>query len=261
MATKTEARLKYELSQRNQANMKAVETLLEREANSVLLAGQELGRQEMGGFLRTIVPELIRKYGNVNGAAAVKYYDQQRLLYSRRGLESRTASRAAAKKTQSAMYFARMAEIDHKKLAEPIVGYSMARFTEAGFDVMRDQTVSAMTRAVGSYNRDTILYNAGLDEAVVTVQRVAEADACAFCALMAFSSTRSASGQSLDVRTTQYAVDFHDRCRCSIETLYEGDTPIRPPYYDQFEQEYLDTYKGNSVSDTLAEWRGATGRS
>jgi hypothetical protein len=93
MATKTEARLKYELSQRNQANMKAVETLLEREANSVLLAGQELGRQEMGGFLRTIVPELIRKYGNVNGAAAVKYYDQQRLLYSRRGLESRTASR------------------------------------------------------------------------------------------------------------------------------------------------------------------------
>jgi hypothetical protein len=117
-----------------------------------------------------------------------------------------------------------------------------------------------MTRAVGSYNRDTILYNAGLDDAVVTVQRVAEADACAFCALMAFSSTRSASGQSLDVRTTQYAVDFHARCRCSIETLYEGDDPIRPPYYDQFEEEYLDTYKGNSVSDTLAEWRGATGR-
>lgn len=261
MATKTETRLKYELSQRNQANMRAVETLLEREANSVLLAGQELSRQEMGGFLRTVVPELIRKYGNVNGSAAVKYYDQQRLLYTQRGLSSRTASRAAAKKTQSAMYFAKMAKIDHNKLADPIVGYSMARFTEAGFDVMRDQAVSAMTRAVGSYNRDTILYNAGLDEAVVTVQRVAEADACAFCALMAFSSTRSASGKSLDVRTTQYAVDFHDRCRCSIETLYEGDNPIRPPYYDQFEQEYLDTYKGNSVSDTLAEWRGATGRS
>lgn len=260
MATKTEERLKYELSQRNQANMRAVETLLEREAGRVLLTGQDFDRQEMGGFLRVIVPELIRKYGNINGTAAVNYYDEQRKLYEARNLTRGQASRVAAKKTQSAVYFARMATIDHNKLAEPIIGYSMARFSDAGFKVMQDQTVSAMTRAVASYNRDTILYNAGLDEAVITVQRVAEANACAFCAMMAFSSTRSASGDPLDVRTTAYAVDFHDRCRCSIETLYEGDEPIRPPYYDNFEEEYLET-SGVSAKEVLTSWRANTGRS
>jgi len=265
MATKTETRLKYELSQRNQANMRAVETLLEREANTVMLTGQDYDRQEMGGFLRVIIPELIRKYGNINGTAAVNYYDEQRKLYEAKGLTKGQASRTAAKKSQSALYFAKMADIDHNKLADPIIGYSMARFSEAGFKVMQDQAVSAMTRAVASYNRDTILYNAGLDEAVVTVQRVAEPNACAFCAMMAFSSTRSASGSPLEVRTTSYAVDFHDRCRCSIETLYEGDAPIRPDYYDSFEQDYYSATSEISgplkAKEVLAEMRVQTGRS
>lgn len=271
MADKTLAREQYEASQRNQATMAQVETLLEKEANAVLAIGATLDRQAMGAFLRQIVPVLIDKYGTINSTAAMLYYDEQRLAWLKRnptafassaGLRknlksnsTRKAERYAAAKLKSAVYIARMPEFNATALADPIVGYGMARFTEEGFDVMRDQVTSAMTRAVGSYNRDTILYNAGLDEAVVAVQRVAEPDACAFCALMAFGSGTG----NQNPRTASYAIDFHDRCRCSIETLYVGDSPIRPPYYDKFEAEYIENYDG-TVKGTLSEWRAKTGR-
>lgn len=269
MAEKTLERQRYELVQRNQASMAQVETLLEREAGSVLTRAESFGQQELGGYLRTVVPGLVDKYGNVNAALALKYYDEQRLLAKEamafvdrktRQNQNRRAERIAGAKLQSEIYVASLPKFDAIKTSEPIIGYGMARFMQDGHPAMRDAVTNAMTRAVASYNRDTILYNAGLDSAVVTVQRVAEPTACAFCALMAFSSTRSASGQSLDVRVTQYAVDFHDKCRCSIETLYEGDQPFRPDYYDQFEQEYLDSYSGGSAKSKLQDWRANTGR-
>jgi hypothetical protein len=269
MAELTDARQKYEASRRNQATMTQVETLLEREAQGVLALGATLDRQAMGGFLRQIVPVLIDKYGNINSVAAMQYYDEQRLAWlkrnpaafstitsrSARGNRSRQAERFAAAKLKSATYVATMPSFNAGAIADPIVGYSMARFTESGFAAMTDQLTSAMTRAVASYNRDTILYNAGLDDAVVSVQRVAEPDACAFCALMAFGSGTG----NTNPRTASYAIDFHDRCRCSIETLYIGDKPIRPPYYDKFEAEYIDNYDG-TVTGTLSEWRATTGR-
>ena len=264
MAAKTLERERYDLIRRNQATMAQVDTLLEREANKVLSLAEQFGQQQMGGYLRTVVPGLLDRYGNVNAVAAMKYYDEQRMLaFERTKLKDyrRGSQREAAAKLKAQIYVARMAPVDSKALAEPIIGTGMKALMADGFGEMRQAVNNAMTRAVASYNRDTILYNAGLDSAVITVQRVAEPTACAFCALMAFSSQRSASGDALDVRTTSYAVDFHNNCHCSIETLYEGDEPIRPDYYDQFEQEYLDNYKGNGVKDTLAEWRGNTGRS
>lgn len=270
MAEKTAERLKYEASQRNQATMRQVETLLEREALTLLGVARGFERQDLGGYLRTLVPTLIDKYGSVNAAAAMRYYDEQRTawLNSNTAILSRDARRGradrfASARTQSALYVARMPEFRAAELADPIIGYSMARFAEEGFQVMADQATSAMTRAVASYNRDTILYNAALDEAVYKVQRVAEPGACAFCAMMAFSSEKSASGQKLDVRTADYAINFHDRCRCSIETLYIGDKPIRPDYYDNFENSYLAATSevgASNAKDVIAEMRANSGR-
>lgn len=268
----TRERERYLASQRNQANMRAVETLLEREAITVIDTGRELERQELGGFLRTVVPSLVDRYGNINATAALQYYDQQREAWekanpalvrqlsrdARRGQQTRFASAA----TRGAIYRATRPEFNPVDITDPIIGFSMARFTEDGFGAMRDQVVSAMTRAVAAYNRDTVLYNSALDPGVITVQRVAEPKACAFCRLMAFSSTRSAAGQPLDVRTTQYAVDFHDRCRCSIETIYQGDSPIRPDYYDDFEAEYVEASQSSGTSNAktlLKTWRDNTG--
>lgn len=270
MADKTAERLKYEATQRNQATMRQVEQLLEREALAVLGTAVGFDRQVMGGFLRVVVPQLVDKYGNVNAVAAMRYYDEQRTAWLKRSQEnlSRDARRGrsqryAAARTQGALYVATMPQFNATALSEPIIGYGMARYSLDGFEALSDQMVSAMTRAVASYNRDTILYNAALDEAVYKVQRVAEPDACAFCALMAFSSEASASGDKLDVRTADYAIDFHDRCRCSIETLYIGDRPIRPAYYDNFERSYLNATRevgASSATTVLAEMRVNSGR-
>lgn len=271
--TKTLDRQRYEATRQNQANMAKVEQLLLEEATPALRAGRNLGQQALGGFLREVVPGLVDKWGNVNAAVAVQYYTEQRLAWQkanptgfattrgqRKALQqssSRKADRVASAKLRAATYVAQIPKTDVRAVSEPIIGYGMSKFMNDGFDPMVDAVSNAMTRAVASYNRDAILYNAGLDDAVVKVQRVAEPNACAFCALVAFSSP----GWTVsEVRTADYAIDFHDNCKCSIETLYEGDSVIRPDYYDQFEAEYADAYKGNGFSDTLAVWRQNTGR-
>jgi hypothetical protein len=76
--------------------------------------------------------------------------------------------------------------------------------------------------------------------------------------MMAFSSDK------FGVRTAQYAIDFHDRCRCSIETLYIGDRPIVPPYYKKLEADYVSATKEIdgplTAKNVLAEMRVQTGR-
>lgn len=250
----TYQRYRYLLGQRNQATMKQVSNLLQAETTKVLGVASTYTQQELGGFLRSVVPGLIDKYGNVNAVAAMKYYDDQRTAYllanptagtstSRAGARL-IAQRTAAAQLRGQLYVARMAPQNVKAKAEPIIGYGMQRFTEAGFDASATAVNNALTRAVASFNRDTMLYNSALDTAVVTVQRVAEANACEFCAMMAFRSTKTISRLNADgststnlvdnVRTSSYAVEFHDNCHCSIETLYEGDSPIVPDYYKDF---------------------------
>lgn len=258
MATNREL---YLLSRRNQAAIARVEDLLIRDSTKVLTKARDLPQQELGAFLRLYTPGLIDKHGSINAAGALTYYNERYALY-RRDLSRGIAGRAAAKATEGAIYAARIPSFNPTALAQGVINYGMASFATGGSAQMERAVTSSLTRAVASYNRDTILYNSALDPGVVTVQRVAEPDGCAFCQLMAFSSTRSASGSSLDVRTSQYAVDFHDRCRCSIETLYQGDSAIRPPYYDKFEQNYTEAtleVGATNTKDVLAAMRVAGG--
>lgn len=250
-------RLKYEAAKRNQASIQQVNELLVNESNALL--GRALGfdQQQLGGFLRQVVPGLVDKYGNINGALALQYYDEQRLIaltnlgssvsrQVRKGL-SRKAERVAAAMTQGQIYKATLAQLNPIDMSEPIIGWGMQRFMEEGHDAMVTGVNNAMTRAVASYNRDTILYNAGLDPAVMSVQRVAEPTACGFCQLMAFRSNKAvyrsdgSYNMADNVRTADYAIDFHDNCHCSIETLYLGDKPIVPDYYAKFEQNYRES--------------------
>lgn len=249
MATLSPERQKYEAARRNQATIGQVETLLVAETTRLLARTAGFGQQEMGGYLRKITPGLIDRYGKVNAAAAVRYYDEQRRIWwttrnpaftaEARKNQQRMAERYAAARLRGEIYVAKLPEFNPVEASKPVIGYGMARFQAEGAEAMRSAVTNALTRAVGSYNRDVMLYNSGLDDAVVRVQRVAEPGACAFCALMAFSSERSASGKGLEVRTGSYAVNFHENCKCSIETLYIGDPVIRPPYYDKFESDYL----------------------
>lgn len=226
--------------------MRRVNELVDRASRTII--GRASGitdRQELGGFLRSVVPGLIDRYGAVNAVAAREYYDQQRMAAlgrvapastrSGRRNQSRAADRVAAARTRGQIYVATIPKFDALKKAEPIIGYGMSLYQTNGFDTMNDEVANALTRAVASYNRDTLLYNSALDDAVVGVQRVAEPDACDFCQITAFDSFGG-------VRVTDYAVEWHNNCRCSIETIYSGDRLYRPDYYDDFT--YGDTTAG-----------------
>lgn len=255
------AREKYEAARRNQANMLAVEDALKRESFSVLsLASGLTNQQDVGGYLRRVVPGLIDRWGTVNATAALDYYDEQRRqflatraasLNSSRENRRRAASRFASARLRSEIYVATLPPLNALEKAEPIIGFGVQTLNRSGFDSMQAGVTNALTRAVASYNRDTLLYNSALDDAVYKVQRVAEPGACGFCRTMAFESfrVRSKSG----IRTADYAIKFHANCRCSIETLYIGDEPIRPEYYDQFEREYNQASRDREPGQTVIQ--------
>lgn len=253
MATNAE---RYRLIQRNQATIRQVNTILMDQADKVMQVADGYDQQQMGGFLREIIPGLIDEYGNINAVAAREYYDQQRLLalQTNPGRENarRAAERLAGAQLKSAIYVATTPKFDVEAKAEPIIGYAMSMFQQSGFDGMRNEMANALTRAVASYNRDTLLYNSALDRAVVGVQRVAEPNACRFCRTVAFGSR----GSAYRPRVGSYAPHWHNNCHCSIETLYAGDKPFRPDYYDGFEygkaEEALNAATQKQWDDLLA---------
>ncbi len=257
------AREKYVAARRNQATMERVNNLMVAESRQILALARDLEQQEMGGYLRRVVPGLIDRYGKVNAVAAMQYYDAQRRMSLETQTGGRSASRAdrfASARLRAQLYVATMPQINAVQKAEPIIGWGMKNFAARGFAGMETEVTNAMTRAVASYNRDTMLYNSALDDAVVSVQRVAEASACGFCRTLAFKSYRAGVGKD-GVRTADYAIDFHDNCRCSIETLYEGDEVIRPEYYDRFEAEYAQASADREPGQTVIERMNQIARS
>jgi hypothetical protein len=253
------ARELYLLARRNQASMRAVENELKRTTVRVLGAAEGLGQQQMGGFLRSVAPGLIDRFGQVNATAAARYYTDRKIawLSSRNsgGLASRQArqnvrrqaSNRAAAELRSQLTLARRPAFNAVELSQSPVNHAMSLLQRGGFGSMRDGFTNSLTRAVASYNRDTILYNSALDNDVVGVQRVAEPGACGFCRLRAIGSI--SRGRSIPT----FAVEYHDNCRCSIETLYPGDEPIRPDYYKEFEAQYDEAVTSRESGQTVIE--------
>jgi hypothetical protein len=241
-------RYRFQMSIRARATMNAVERIATSQALEIVEVARDFTQQELGGYLRQIMTPLVDQYGQVNAQAAVDYYDAVRNEWDKNQPafagsygeyrsssrnESRRGRRFAEANVRAQIYVATKPEFDLAGKVDGLVNYSMKTATQESFDAMKPALANSLTRALASYHRDTNLYNSGLDSAVVKVQRVARADACSFCRVLAFESYAGS-----DVRTTTYAIDFHDNCHCTIETLYLGDKPIKPPYYDQFEAEY-----------------------
>lgn len=253
----TYAQYRYLTALDQQVILGQVNNLAMREARQVIYSANGLSQQEMGGFLRQTLPALVDKYGNINGAQAVSYYQANRdawwqnrsvnLNKQIRANQNKRASRFALAKLQGQIYKASLPSVDVAAKTDTVVNYAMSLFMDKGFQAMDEGVQNALTRAVASYHRDTILYNSALDNAVYRVQRVADANACAFCQTVAFESYRTR-----DPRTADYAIQYHDHCHCTIETLYEGDEPIRPDYYDTFEQNYLDATDEVGTKDSKA---------
>lgn len=232
---------RYLLVKRNQATIRVLEKALVNTAQRSLAPLGGMSQAGAGALMRSTVPGLVDTFGNANAVAAIDYYNAQRMIALNvvKGVSTvpraaykntaRRATRRAAAQTKS--YVATMPKFDTASQVDSVINYGMKLFSTGGAAAATDGVSNAMTRITASFNRDTILYNSALDPQVVGVQRVAEPDACAFCAMVAFDQYGSA-------RVSGYAADYHNNCRCSIETLYAGDKPYRPDYYDDFPYSY-----------------------
>ncbi len=268
----TYARWRYEQAATQEATLKRVDTLITNAGTRAVSAGRSLAQQEYGALLRTVVPNLLNDYGNINATAAVNYYDQlrdvfretypnRRAEYSRNAIRSQ-ANRYATARTRSAIALNLLDPDDFRARYVPtynvlsktdsVVNYAMKIRSQYGHEPSVQAMNNALTREVGMYHRDTILFNSALDPYVQKVQRVAQASACEFCRLMALGSTNG------EVRVSTYAAKFHDNCHCTIQPLYQGEDPIRPDYYDEFEEQYTTATRAapnGSAKSILAEMR------
>lgn len=262
----SEARWRYEQNAKQEAVIRNVNTLIQAEATAAVSVGADFGQQEFGGLLRNVVPNLLDDYGAINATAAVNYYNEMRDTYRAQNVrtESRTgfkrkADRFAIARTRAAVqinqdptrFVAQYAPTyDTISKSDAVINYTMKVRATAGHAPSVDAMNRALTREVASYHRDTVLFNAALDPYVDRVQRVAQFNACEFCRLMALGSTNGT------VRTSSYAVKFHDNCHCTITPLFKGEQPIRPDYYDEFEKQYQAVSGAGKTSDEiLAAWR------
>jgi hypothetical protein len=266
----TYARWQYEQQVQQEAVIAQVNELITQQASAVATAGASLGQQEFGGLLRTTIPALLDQYGNINATAAIDYYDKMRAQWTdifgaeavkqigrkaRRSAQQRYATAitgAKIKVATNADAFVASYAPTYNTVAktDAVLNFAMKVRAKYGHEASVQAMNNALTREVAMYHRDTVLFNSALDPYVEKVQRVAQATACEFCRLMALGSTDGS------VRLSSYAAKFHDNCHCTIQPLFAGDRPVRPPYYDQFEDEYVDARsKGKSTENILNEWR------
>lgn len=134
-------------------------------------------------------------------------------------------------------------------MAEEVISRTMWTYANSGPGAANSMAANALTRQVGAYHRDTMVFNAGLDSNVKAVQRVAEPNACAFCRTVAIGYGRYGT------RSSSYAVHWHDHCKCSIEVLYEDDTTLEPDYYGEFQKNLDDARSGNYDDSSMRELR------
>lgn len=284
-------RARYDLMRRNQATLKNVYALAENQTLNVLSAGVELDQQVYGGFLRKVLPSILDDWGNVSAVAAMEHYEAARQAWlnttdvftfandtfldrarwvdgkgvivlkpgesvtleaTRKqfadllGDSTRRADNYAAKVLEGKLYKAKLPAFDPEAMSDPIVNYAMKTWANQGPAAANTAAANALTRQIGAYNRDTMLFNAGLDSSVAGVQRVAHPGACAWCQTLAVGGVGRYGKQVLD-----FAMKFHDKCKCGIEPLYAGDKPLRPDYYDDMEKQISKAYAGEFDEDTL----------
>lgn len=275
-------RARYDLIRRNQATLASINKLATDEALTVLDTGLDLTRYQYAGFMRQVLPPILDKWGNVSAKAALDHYEAARtewlnvmeyrtiknttnaptaqvvngnvtvlspgevreVLQPRKEMGMRGTGRRqrtyAEKVTQGRIYQATIPPFKPDEMTDPVIAQAMKAYSSGGVRAGNDAAANALTRQIGAYNRDTALYNAGLDRSVSGVQRVVNPNGCAWCKTLAVGGIGRRGAKVLD-----FAVHFHDNCRCHIETLFAGDKPLRPDYYDDIEKDIEKARRGD----------------
>jgi len=213
----------------NQANLKRVGILAQQEVRSVSRLSRDLTDLQTVGLVRDTVPVIASRYGSVNASTAAVHYNELRdIAFDNKKVKSFNP-------VVPALAFAGK--------VEGLLDYGIASNFITGRSKMFDVIINGITNVVADYARETIEYNAEADRVTkVTVQRVAEPNACAFCSMLAVQAIVFEGIGSPDDFTV-YEDDWHNNCNCSKEVVFDEQTFIRPPYYEKMEEVYEEAYQ------------------
>jgi hypothetical protein len=232
----------------NQTNIKRVNVLAQQEVLSLFRISKDETDLNTIKLVRDSVPAIVERYGTVAATTAAIHYDELRDI----AFES---SRVPA-------YVATATALTYADRVNTLLDYGIASNFTNNRQKMATVLFNGVTGIVSQYNRDAIQVNSERDSQVglITVQRVAEPGACAFCAMIAVNDI-TYTGIQADAAIITYEDNYHDNCNCSVEVIFEGQEPIRPPYYNKMEEIYKEA-SDKLVSDgqAVAETQGYSDR-
>jgi hypothetical protein len=140
-----------------------------------------------------------------------------------------------------------------EKRLEGVIGNAMTKYANGSFLEAENALSMGVNRMVQDVYRETMVFNTERDPFSTGYQRVASANACAFCLVVALN----------EYTTFEESGGYHDHCNCSTTPIYRGVQPFTPEYYSTFKEEYdLAFIKADGVTaeDVLASVRNITGR-
>jgi uncharacterized ubiquitin-like protein YukD len=218
---------------KNQTNMKRLAIVASTEMSKVLSAGNNAAFLDQAGLIRTVTQPILEKYGAVAATLATVHFNEYRSL-------------------QTDLELPRYAPIapvlDYTEEIDKVVGISIAEAKTKNYTTAKQRLLSSSNLILANWNRGTVEYHANNEPAkVVSIQRVAEPNACAFCLVVALNQyTYTISGnESLNA----YKPEYHAYCQCSAEVIYVGQAPVYPSYYDNFNAIYQDAFSNRNAKD------------
>lgn len=225
-----------------------------------------LSAPEAGGAVRKVADTVLTSFGAVATTTAVQSYETM----SSAALEELIQASIAAGERGSARVGLAVALNDAlrrefvakpvrvaKKVAEslePVVGQTMTKYSQGAFVEAATQLADSVMREMSNIYRDTIKANSLEDPRVSGYQRVASASACAFCLVVCLNEYTSFDADG----------GYHDHCSCTTVPIFTGMSAVRPDYYDEFQQIYVQggiDAQSPVAEDIFSAIRSATGRS
>lgn len=253
-----------------QAAQNAVLTLAVGEWIDQVTTFRTLSPKQAAKFAREVIAELVGIYGDESADISRDWYDELRDdLQAEQGITLPPFSALLADPWES------------DDVQGHLTWALAPLFLEAGpdFQAAEARLDGKMQWLIGEMGRDTIATSARLDPVGTKYARLARADACAFCRLMATRGAEYLTEESalvvvgeIDPRTfavkrpprgTRAAGEqYHDDCRCVAVPVFPGDTLETPSYSADWFDDYLRARKASGSGELrpiLSSMRELTG--
>ena len=169
---------------------------------------------EIAQQLRATLPAVASSYGTVASVISANAYNESRSEYS-----PPTQYTATPKLYEQS-----------NDLVQASIGFSIAGLVKTDdYSTFQTNLAGAMVKAVLEYDKTTVDLNLTADPSGTRYQRVASANACAFCKTMAAVA---------EVQRTESFDGYHAFCNCMLSPIFEGQEPITRSYYKEAEDAY-----------------------